>query len=106
MHTTGLRAHAAVMSCGAGEQGMPFSWTQPTGSGGHGVPSGRTHPVSGMAWAGAAVIADVNDVASATAAAVQSSRKYLMNCGPSPLLNPTADVPSKTVKAAWQPRRA
>jgi hypothetical protein len=41
--------HAALMSGSAPEQGSPFSWTQPGGMGGHGVPSGLTHACSGLA---------------------------------------------------------
>ena len=76
MHATGLRAHAAARSCGAGEHGKPLSWTQPGGSGGHGVPSGLTHPGSGVAYAGTA---ETNDMPRATTAAPQSSWMYLMN---------------------------
>jgi hypothetical protein len=38
-----------LMSGRAPEHGKPFSWTQPGGIGGHGVPSGRTHACSGPA---------------------------------------------------------
>jgi hypothetical protein len=55
MQIAGLRAQAAFKSCGAAEQGIPLSCTQPGGGGGHGLPSGVTHDGhTGAAWTGAA----------------------------------------------------
>ena len=48
-HTTGFCIQAALISGRDPEQGIPFSWTQPGGIGGHGVPSGRTQDCSGPA---------------------------------------------------------
>jgi hypothetical protein len=55
MQMAGLRAQAAFKSCGAAEQGIPLSCTQPGGGGGHGLPSGVTHDGhTGAACTGAA----------------------------------------------------
>src|SRR5690242_14580092 len=69
--TTGFWLHAALISGSDPEQGRPFSWTQPGGIAGHGVPSGLTHAWSiGVADAVAPV---VNSIPRATAAAAQRS---------------------------------
>jgi hypothetical protein len=60
---------AALISGRDPEQGIPFSWTQPGGMGGQGVPSGRTQDCSGPAYA--LGIAAVNAVPNARMAAPQ-----------------------------------
>jgi hypothetical protein len=68
MQIAGLRAHAALRSCGAPEHGIPLSCTQPGGGGGHGLPSGVTHDGhTGAAWAGAAKAMAVEAIAAAPA---------------------------------------
>jgi hypothetical protein len=76
LQTTGFCIHAALISGRAPEHGRPFSWTQPGGIGGHGVPSGLTHACSGPAYAG---IANVNAMPRATTAPPHSSWVYLMD---------------------------
>jgi hypothetical protein len=71
LQTTGFWLHAALISGSAPEHGRPFSWTQPGGIAGHGVPSGLTHAWSwGPAYAGTA---KGNAMVRATAVAPHSS---------------------------------